>query len=346
MNQHNCIRSNLAFYLMLLSFCFLQSCTTKIKQVVTTTVKVSTSTQSTHGDNEYSVQALITTEAQGEKVIKEHIEDVNALAEPQEMKEDVTSKDKHAESKHKVLVQHTTDNMLTPITRQQSLKSKILHSALQQERNKLITNNINNLIINKAPHGQILIQTIQQALKTTTKDTLLFKRLDLQEQDFIQLTYHPFFREKCKKLICFESPIPMQKSILDALSKSLQGTQIEEVHLVSNYIDSSAIVAFLNNLKYTKVRVLNLSNNGLLCNMVELSNALIGTNVYTLDLSNNFISIPMECANLVGRNLYRTQIRYLDLMANPIESKVQQFLMQNFNIIHWKFLQLIFLELF
>ena len=324
----------------------MQSCTTKIKQVATTTVKVSTSTQSTHGDNEYPVPTLITTKSQQQTVIKESVEGIDVLTDHQGRKEEVSCEGKYVKSKYKVLVQHNTNHALALTTRQRSLKNISLHSALQQERNKLITNNINNLIINKAPHGQILIQAIQQALKTTTKDTLLFKRLDLQEQDFIQLAYHPFFKEKCKKLICFESPIPMQKSTLNALSRSLQGTQIEEVHLVGTYIYSSAIVAFLNNLKYTKVRVLNLSNNGLLCNMVELSNALIGTNVYTLDLSNNFISIPMECANLVGRNLYRTQIRYLDLMANPIESKVQQFLMQNFNIIHWKFLQLIFLELF
>ncbi|ACE06597.1 hypothetical protein Aasi_1280 [Candidatus Amoebophilus asiaticus 5a2] len=348
MKQFNYINRHITAYFILLSFYFLQSCVTDINQVATTKGEINISIQCPHDEKTHSAQEVIIGDTQHKEVTQESKEAINILSEHQGQKEGyLVSNDKHVD---KVLVQHAPTNTLILTTRQRSLKSKTLHSALLQERNRLITNNISNLIISKAPHGQILISSIKRALKTNRKDTLLFEGLDFQEQDFVQLSYHPFFKEKCKRIIYCESVNPMQKSTLHALGKSLQGTQIEEVHVVSNRIgssmDSSAIIDFLKELRGTKVRVLNLRDNGLLFNMVDVSDALIGTQVYTIDLSNNYIHIPMESANLVGRNLYRTQIRYIDLMANPIESEVQQFLKQNFNRINWKFLQLIFLEIF
>ncbi|MHB9147036.1 MAG: hypothetical protein ACYC2U_01035 [Candidatus Amoebophilus sp.] len=344
MKQFNYINQHLVAYLTLLSFYFLQSCVTDINQVATTKGEINISIQYPHEEKIHSAQEVITEDTQHKEVTQESQEVINILSEHQGQKEGyLVSNDKHVD---KVLVQHAPTNTLTLTTRQRSLKSKTLHSALLQERNRLITNNVSNLIISKAPHGQVLISSIKRALKTNRKDTLLFEGLDFQEQDFLQLSYHPFFKGKCKRIIYCESVNPMQKSTLHALGKILQGTQIEEVHVISNRIDSSAIIDFLKELRGTKVRVLNLRDNGLLFNMVDVSDALIGTQVYTIDLSNNYIHIPMKSVNLVGRNLYRTQIRYIDLMANPIESEVQQFLKQNFNRINWKFLQLIFLELF
>jgi hypothetical protein len=340
------MRYNLTFYVMLLSFYFLQSCASKLDHMFTT-VKVSTSTQPTRSDNEFPLQISTTPEEpQGEGVIKEHIENVNALAELQEKKEATVYKNKHAKPKHKVSVQYTMGNMQAPIIRQKSFKSRTLYNALRQGNDKLIINNINNLIINSAPHGQVLVRTIQQALNSNNRDTLLFKQIDLQEQDFVQLANHPFFKEECKKLICFKSPRSMQASTLEALGEVLQRTQIEELHLVGNCVDSNAIIAFLNNLKYSKVRILNLSNNRLSCNMVEFFSSLIGTNISNVDLSKNVISIPLADANAISGILYRTQIQQVNLMVNPIEPQVQQLLRKRHDSISWEFLQLKFVELF
>jgi hypothetical protein len=336
------LKHNIIAYLILLSLAFLQSCRTKVKQqAATAEIQINISSQPLHSEKGQSEQEVITADTYQKEITKEA---VDISLEHQETKEErLNSTSKLADE---VLVQHATANGPVSRLRQRSLKYRILHNTLLQERNRLIANNINSIMVSKAPHGQTLIRAIHQALKTKKKDTLIFEQLDLQEQDFIQLSYHPFFREKCKKFIYFDSVRPLQNQALRALGKSLQGTQIKKVHLAATSIDSSAIAAFLADLKHTNVCVLNLSSNGLTCDMVEVSNSLIGTSIYSINLSNNLISIPLSAANIVGRNLYRSQVREIDLMANPIESETEQFLSENFNIIDWKFLRLIFLELF